>query len=266
VKYKVGDKFKCLSIDELEDIGVYFSNGRIYCSETGNKLFSKQSLYGEHVITTCDEGKYLLNKLDYTNAEILSEDILDKYFVKIEDVKSEKKELIWCNPSNKYIDTIKTMNTLEELNEKRLKVFIAKNDDYNKGVEPTKSFARSGAIVRVKASDYVRQMLTQKLSRLEGYMNQGSEGMKVTDENISDTVIDIVSYCAIYEALANGLTGDDYVEYVKAWRPFDFTERLMKDDLSEEQLLGKFFNCIKSKKIYEIPSIVVIFREKLTND
>jgi len=138
---------------------------------------------------------------------------------------------------------------IEELNKLRLEVFEKKSHDYNSGIDPTASFSRSAKIAGVKPHVYIKQLLAQKLSRLESYVNLGVDNMLVKDEGLLDTVVDMTSYCAIHDALEmfNFATSfeswkietrsEAYHKIIRAWKPETMTKEI--SNLKMNSILNK---------------------------
>ena len=171
---------------------------------------------------------------------------------------------------------------IEELNKLRLEVFEKKSHDYNSGIDPTASFSRSAKIAGVKPHVYIKQLLAQKLSRLESYVNLGVDNMLVKDEGLLDTVVDMVSYCAIHDALEvfNFSTGfnpwrvrtrnEAYHKIIRDWKPDiilikDISEWRMNELLNEIEVY--LFNDDQlSSSLDEIPLILCEIYNRLTKD
>lgn len=70
-------------------------------------------------------------------------------------------------------------------------IMEAKNADYGADDDPFRNFHKHGSLgIEVRLSD--------KWSRLEGFMKRGL--LKVKDESIEDTIIDIINYLILWLA------------------------------------------------------------------
>ncbi len=79
-----------------------------------------------------------------------------------------------------------------ELTRHAVEIMRKKNHDYASSADPFRNFRTFGLLgVLVRLSD--------KLSRLHSFEEQGVT--KVSDESITDTIIDIINYAVIFEAM-----------------------------------------------------------------
>lgn len=82
------------------------------------------------------------------------------------------------------------------------KLMVVKNQDYGTGDDPFRNFRRRGLLgILVRMED--------KLARLETFVERGD--LKVVDEQVRDTVIDIINYAVLFEGYnddANGKGSD----------------------------------------------------------
>jgi hypothetical protein len=76
------------------------------------------------------------------------------------------------------------------------KLMVAKNHDYSSKTDPFRSFRMFGGKgILVRMGD--------KLTRLESFMDKGE--LKVKDENVRDTVLDLINYSVLlYGYLQDG--------------------------------------------------------------
>jgi hypothetical protein len=85
------------------------------------------------------------------------------------------------------------INELRDNFEKALEIMISKNKDYAGKDDPFKNFEMS-SIVGVKPERAILVRVTDKISRISNLLDR--EG-NVTDEKITDTIIDCMNYLNI---------------------------------------------------------------------
>lgn len=87
--------------------------------------------------------------------------------------------------------TIELLEFSREIFAKAYTILDTKNQDYGADDDPFRNFHKHGSLgIEVRLSD--------KWARLEGFMKRGL--LKVKDESIEDTIIDIINYLILWMA------------------------------------------------------------------
>lgn len=86
----------------------------------------------------------------------------------------------------------------KELCEKMMRITEAKNSDYNKGTEDAFSNFKMVEQLNIASTEtgFLTRM-TDKLSRINALVG-GSQGQKVKDEAVEDTLLDLANYCLLF--------------------------------------------------------------------
>jgi anti-sigma28 factor (negative regulator of flagellin synthesis) len=96
-------------------------------------------------------------------------------------------------------DRDKLFNAHKELTDKAIKTMKAKNHDYASDADPYRNFQTFGLLgILVRLSD--------KLARLRSFTENGE--VKVSDESVEDTIIDIINYAVLFEAMRRHMRGN----------------------------------------------------------
>lgn len=74
----------------------------------------------------------------------------------------------------------------------------AKSNDYSNGADPFHNF-RMSALLHIPACKGVMLRMQDKMARLVSFIDRGD--LKVKDESVTDTIIDLINYSVILNAM-----------------------------------------------------------------
>jgi hypothetical protein len=87
----------------------------------------------------------------------------------------------------------------ETISKEALELMKKKNNDYASGADPFMNFRRAEYLGFATAELGVLIRMTDKMSRISTYLNQGK--LSLSNESVYDAIVDIVNYSVILAGL-----------------------------------------------------------------